>query len=190
MISIKSVIKEIESGNERLLVDPGIRDDLLNLMRELSRVDDDASIWMRHGEPGSMWTFSSGHIRSAFQDVIFAYEWYLETNTPVLHPSASRDVATITDAYEKAEDYDEDDEEEEAEEAEDYEKDEDYSSEEEEEYNEQVDQFFKRLSNIETSLKSFSSTLMVGLTVCVLITGIMNMGMLVAAGKVLQTCQG
>ena len=66
----------------------------------------------------------------------------------------------------------------------------DYEEEEEEEEDEDVDHFFKRLNNLEISVKSFSSTLMVGLTVCVLITGIMNMGILVAAGKVLQTCQG
>jgi hypothetical protein len=105
----------------------------------------------------------------------------ISNDTAVLHPSdsPSQDVDI---------DHDEDvDHEEDHEDVDDEDEDVDVDDEDVEE---DVDHFFKRLSNLEISVKSFSSTLMVGLTVCILFTGIMNMGILVAAGKVLQTCQG
>jgi len=99
----------------------------------------------------------------------------ISNDTAVLHPSDSPSQDVDIDHDEDI-DHEEDHE--------------DVDEDEDEDVDEDVDHFFKRLSNLEISVKSFSSTLMVGLTVCILFTGIMNMGILVAAGKVLQTCQG
>jgi hypothetical protein len=154
---ISDVISHITSG--KLSVDPSIRADLLSVMTELSEMKDDASVWLKDGNSDNIWSFvMNDRLRSAYEDVIYAYESSHEADD------------TNTDIN----DADIEDEEDEI------------TEEEEEEDGNGYSELARRLSNLETSVLGFSSTLTVGLTACIVITGIMNVGMLVVAGRLLQ----
>jgi hypothetical protein len=167
---ISDVIQHITSG--KLRVDPSIRADLLSFMTEISDIKDDASVWLKDGNSENICMFVDDHLRSAYEDVIYAYERsHHEANAEAVAADDTDINKKAFDDEEITEDEDEDDEDD----------DDDYD-----EDGNGYSELAMRLSNLETSILGFSSTLTVGLTACIVITGIMNVGMLVVAGRLLQ----
>jgi TATA-binding protein-associated factor Taf7 len=174
-ISLKAVIREIESG--RQLVRPADkRRELLALMRELSATDDDPHA---HNMTLLKMTGLDDEVAFLYYDAMYTYE-----SDVVARLRHGGEAEAEAEAEAEEEEAEAEAEEEEAEEEEDEEEEE----EEEEEYEGEDEE--DALTSLETSVRTMSSTLLMGMTTCLLITGIMNVGMLVLAGRVLQTCRG